>query len=480
MRRALLLVLAAPLLLPALAAAWFYGYENWTGGAVWRQAEAALQAAGEPLTVDAMRPQPVPDARNMAAAPIFRELFTFYSPRRASVYELKLPPPARPPADADESALVALARRFDPEFDGDAPAAAHVVLEGLAPMEPLLNAIRLAAARPDSVWPEKSALGLEAPQTFLWPLKRTSEVLAARATAAVAGRQSASALADFELIARLAGRSNQPPMLAGCFAGQMMLGHALDIAGDGLAQRAWSDADLADIEAALGGFHPLDDFREGVRGERALFLTSPEALNARAEALFTFVDFRSRISEWLTSTLCRVVWALRPSGWVQRDRANYATLTQDWLGLVIHNGFIRPWALAEWSARIGAVRNDPMEFFRTPLTVLVLPTFANAARAAAYTQARLDFARIACAIERHRRATGHVPGELAELAPRWIDRIPRDVIGGGSYFYRATGPDDYTLYGRGWNARDDGGSSANTSPLLGPATADDWVWTAAR
>ncbi len=476
MKRALLILLAGMLALPALLIAAFYGYENWAGATAWRQVEVRLKAAGEPLTVEALQPAPVPDARNMAAAPIFRELFTFYNPRRASLYEVRLPPIDQTKS-ADEIALITLARRFRPDFQGDATTAAQVVLDGIAPFEPILDAIRLAAARPDAVWPTQAARGPATPSPFLWPLRRTSEVLAARALAAVAGRQSAGALADFDLITQLAGRSNQPPSLAGCYTGQMMLGYAIEIVRDGIAQNAWSDQDLLSIEATLGKFHPLDDFREGVRGERALFLTAPEALTARAEALFTFVDFRSRASEWITSTFCRLVWSLRPAGWGARDRASYATFAQDWLGELIHNGSVRPWALADWNARLGAMRRNPMEFFRTPLTVLVLPTFANAARAAAHAQARLDFARLACALERHRRATAKLPDQLDALAPQWIDHVPRDVVGGGRYFYRAEG-DTYTIYGKGWNARDDGGSSAHANVLLGPSTADDWVWTA--
>jgi hypothetical protein len=478
MKRALLVLLLAALALPTLVVGIFYGYENWTGGAAWRRVEATLQAAGEPLSLDAFRPDPLPDAQNMAAAPVFREIFTFSNPRRASLYGLQLPP-TKLASPGDQLALIALARRFQPDFNGDATAAAQVVLTGIAPFEPLLDAVRLAAARPGNAWPARTT-DITTPAPILSPLKRTSEVLAARAIAAVAGRQSASALADFHLITQLARRSNQPPSLAGCYAGQLMLGYAIQIVGDGLAQGAWSDEDLAAIEAALGQFHPLADFRDGVRGERALFLTAPEALKTRAAAIFTIIDFRSPAAEWFTTALCRVIWLLRPSGWEARDRASYASFAQDWVGGVIHNGFVRPWALAEWNARLSAVRRSPMEFFRTPITVLVLPTFANAARSAAYAQARLDFARLACAIERQRRAEGRIPASLDALSPQWIDTVPRDVVGGGRYIYRPAESGSYVLYGKGWNARDDGGRGDNGNALLGPSTADDWVWTSLR
>lgn len=478
MKRALLLLATALMLPPALVVAAFYAWENWSGRAAWRAAERELTVAGEPLTLDALRRKPVPDAENVAAAPVFRELFTYYNPRLASVYGVQLPPPARPPLGVDaEPELIALARRFDPAFRGDATAAARVVLDGLAPMDPLLDEVRAAAARPTAVWPELADRRPDPHARIFSPLRRTAEVLAARASASMAERQAGPALADFELIARLAQTQRPPSSLAAAFAGQALLGHALEIVATGLAHEAWSEEELSRIAATLETFAPLEDFRAGVRGERVLFLESDHDLSERAQAVFTIVDFRSELSAWLTSTLCRVAWALRPAGWWDRDRTRYARQTQAWLDFVIHNGSVRPWALADWNAGMRRLRWDIVEFFKTPLSGLVLPTFANAARSAAHAQARLDLARLACAIARHKLVHGHPPATLAELSPRWIARVPRDVVGGGLYFYRRSG-DGYLLYGRGWNNRDDGGSPANASPVLGASTADDWVWSA--
>ena len=479
MKRVLLILLAAAFLFPLLGIAVFYGYENWAGSVAWRKTEAALKEAGEPLSIDALRPKPIPDAENMAAAPIFHELFSFYNPRLAGVSGLKLPPPAQTSRTGDDSALAALARRFKADFSGDSAAAARVILEGLAPMQPMLDAVRLAAERPDAVWPVKYERGFAAPMPFLSPLKRTAEVLAARAAVAVAERQPANALSDMELITRLARDANQPSIMIGCTSEQAMLGYAVDIVRDGLAQNVWSDADLARIGAELSDFHLLQSFSASVRGERVLFLASPETVEARIQSIFTFEDFKVEDAEWWTAALYRLAWNLRPSGWMDRDRAAYSMFAQDWVGLVIHKEFVRPWALADWNARLGAIRRNPVEFFRTPITALALATFMPVARSAAYMQARIDFARLACAIERCRRATGSPPLRLADLAPEWIDQIPKDVVAGSPYFYHIADNGTYVLYGKGWNARDDGGSAANANAILGPSTADDWVWDAA-
>jgi hypothetical protein len=42
----------------------------------------------------------------------------------------------------------------------------------------------------------------------------------------------------------------------------------------------------------------------------------------------------------------------------------------------------------------------------------------------------VDQARIACALERYRLANGKYPAALADLIPRFLDKIPADVITG--------------------------------------------------
>ncbi len=480
MKRVLLVTATAILLPPLLLIGGFYGWENWRGQSAWREAERRLVAAGEPLTFAELAPRAVPDAENMAAAPVFRDLFTFHNPHRAALYRVQLPPAAPPslPAAGAEPELIALARRFEPDFQGDAAAAAQVVLDGLAPMDPVLRAMREAATRPEAVWPEPANARYDRQARMFAPLRRSAEVLAARATVAVAERQPDRALADFELVARLAGSAREPATLASGFASQGMLNNAVEIVAGGLAAGTWSDPDLARIDAVLASFDPLEDFRAGVRGERVVFLESSGAISERARQIFTFIDFRSPVSAWITGTLCQAAWALRPSGWLARDRARYALHAQEWIDQVIHNRRVRPWALADWNARMRAFTRDAFGFFQTPLSGLALPTLQSAARSAAYAQTRIDLARLAIALERCRRATGALPHQLDELAPRWIPAVPRDVVGGAPYRYRA-GPDgSFQLYGQGWNARDDGGRPGTPNALLGPSTADDWLWPA--
>ncbi len=90
----------------------------------------------------------------------------------------------------------------------------------------------------------------------------------------------------------------------------------------------------------------------------------------------------------------------------------------------------------------------------------------------------MDAARIACALERYRLANGKLSDTLDALTPRFIEKIPADVIDGKPLRYRPKPDGGYVIYAVGWNQTDDGGEVALTKgnkPGV-DATRGDWVW----
>jgi hypothetical protein len=72
------------------------------------------------------------------------------------------------------------------------------------------------------------------------------------------------------------------------------------------------------------------------------------------------------------------------------------------------------------------------------------------------------------AIERFRRAEGHLPASLDELRPRYVDEVPKDPYRKGPFVYRVLPADPatawhpgYTLWSVGVNGTDDDGSLAS-------------------
>ena len=90
-----------------------------------------------------------------------------------------------------------------------------------------------------------------------------------------------------------------------------------------------------------------------------------------------------------------------------------------------------------------------------------------------------EVGEIRSALERYRMAAGRLPETLEPLAPKFIDRIPNDVIDGKPLRYHLEAGGSYVLYSVGWNQRDDGGQLA---PAGGNKerridfTRGDWVW----
>jgi hypothetical protein len=91
----------------------------------------------------------------------------------------------------------------------------------------------------------------------------------------------------------------------------------------------------------------------------------------------------------------------------------------------------------------------------------------------AHNQAAVNQACVACALERYRLALGQYPEALDALVPRFIEKIPRDLIGGQPLKYRREADGTFLLYSIGWNEKDDGGVPGQGNSYN---TDGDWVW----
>ena len=84
-------------------------------------------------------------------------------------------------------------------------------------------------------------------------------------------------------------------------------------------------------------------------------------------------------------------------------------------------------------------------------------------------QADYAEARIACDLERYRRAKGSYPERLSELGVV----LPMDVIGGQPLHYLRAPEGGYVLYSVGWNGTDEGGQPGSGEDAI---RQGDWVW----
>ena len=134
-------------------------------------------------------------------------------------------------------------------------------------------------------------------------------------------------------------------------------------------------------------------------------------------------------------------------------------------------------------AKVGAANHTRDQVFErtTPYNYLLgwmCPNYIKVFPYLAAKQTQINLARVACALERHRKANGGYPDSLAVLAPAFIDIVPHDIVNGQPLKYRRTEEGRYLLYSVAWNCKDDGGRSAG--PNLSSRDSADWTWPAPK
>ncbi len=453
-----------------------YLYLDFAGKRSWRELESRLRDLGEPLTVADIDPGPISDDENLAAAPIFAETFAedLGQSRLAKIENF------RGVQEAGASEVAKFARRVDPEFSGTDAQAARVVLATVAGEELVWDEVREAAQRPRVGWPVDYTKGIWMDIPQVTPMLRLAQSLNVQARAHLVLGDTAAALADLELLVNLAERNREPRILICHLIRLTMLSLVVDAVGFGIDGAAWTDGELLAIQENLSELDLMTGLVETLRGERVLALIDDRGFDA--ESVRESAEFLGDELDLLAAADVLDWGWLRPDGLIFEDRARWAGLMQELI-----EGAQEP---REWPERasalkqeIAAARSNPVQFFRTPVSLTGNATVIAMVRRTIHFQSRIDLAVVACAIERFRWRNGRLPEALGVLVPDFLDTLPVDLISGDVFRYRAGGDGDgggggeFLLYSVGWNQVDDGGSSEQPTPL-GFVDAEDWVWGA--
>jgi hypothetical protein len=110
---------------------------------------------------------------------------------------------------------------------------------------------------------------------------------------------------------------------------------------------------------------------------------------------------------------------------------------------------------------------------------ITLPPLLSIPATCAGAQAKLDLARVAIALERHRLRHGAYPESLAVLDPECRPNgIPSDAITGDPPHYALADSGAFTLSYEGWKEEDDGADAAwkNMARKRLIHQKRDWVW----
>ena len=470
----------------AAAVAIFYAEENWRGRRAWGAYRTAAEKRGVKLFLKDFVPPDIPDSENYAATPIIRELFVKKRDGVTATSQLAFPRENRPRGSDDLKE-----RRFDPaiwqEFflktgllSEKSDDAARDILRALEKYEPLLQKLRDASVRPRCRFPARFDNDQAASTPHLGFWMTAAHPFALRIATFLARGNSTAARREFEQVKRLySSLSEEPTLIVGLV--RLTLLHRLGIsAWDGLAAGQWEDGDLKALEAHLAGLRVLEDCHFAFASERGFVNAGLLDLAKRGLAkiqeersVFAFlgadpdVSFRERM-----------LWHTLPKGWIFHSMV-HANEYFDWFCSRLEKAndgtgekILRSaqssgdW-LREHSLQLGIERFAALSLSES------VGVFESGLKKYLHAHTRMQEARLACTLERFRRAKASFPEKLDELVPDFIDAIPRDVFDAKPLRYRRSIQGGYDLWSIGPDRKDDSGKIDPEEENIDQA---DWIW----
>jgi hypothetical protein len=487
----------------------FYAEEDWRGERAWRIYKERMTAQGECFEASAFIPPRLPDEENFAMAPALSPLFGFVAGTpgwvnsmqpfacydAASKWVKSKPLPTnnswiREPADLAlwAAAFAAGTNHIERESllatNFSSHDAAISVLQALTQYAAFFEELRTASRRPHARF--NIHYEEDNPEVILLPhlaqIKRYCQILQLRCSAELALGRTEEALNDLLLMLYLADTSRGEPFTISHLVRMAELQLALQPLAEGIGK--WSEPQLRALQQHLQEFDFCADIKRTLQAERTLLGTgviewvrrSPNKMKLLDELPRT-LDVGSGPELWPIGALT----AAAPEGWLYLEERNHCrALDQYLLPLIdVTNRLIRPDSVRKAETALNHLGGS------TPLSRLLhhqffasilLPLVSGAAQKTAFAQTAVDFATLACALERYRLAHGQFPDSLQKLSPDLMPTLPHDIINGNPLKYRLDPNGHYVLYSVGWNEKDDGGYSLSKSAETYQKEGD-WVWS---
>jgi hypothetical protein len=494
----------------------YYAEENLRGSRAWARYRQEAEARGVQLDWRALIPKPVPNEENFAATPLIKSWFVVRSNYMyvaseywrtdnygqaggdyngqigQAIFSFRS---RKDDGNRHITDLVAWKTAFDAlhvarrsrhqifesgKLDLASRAqAAPSVLEALKTNEVVFAELRAANQRPYSRYPVN--YDVPDPAEILLPhlssIRSICRRLGLKACAELALGQNKEAFQDVKLSFSVADSVKDEPFLISYLVRVACLQTTVQPIWEGLAEHAWSDAQLRELETKLQSYDFIADLKPTLDAERAWGV-----------GLMNYVKSTGKLAEFNDSgtgnepaleQLARTV----PSGWFDLEQLSYCRLFDLYIASTF-DATERRVDPSRGKSNGEAIMNKTL--IRNPWKALdfalihhrilagqLLPGLARVSYRAATGQVAANQAVLACALERYRLANSRFPDTLDALVPQFISPLPHDVITGESYKYRRTDDGRFVLYSVGWNEKDDGGVPGKT---LFDDKEGDWVW----
>jgi hypothetical protein len=263
-------------------------------------------------------------------------------------------------------------------------------------------------------------------------LRYVGNTLLLRATARVASADAERALADIGTVFRMIDGLSQTPatLLQVSIADSLRSSAAIPLR-EGLRRHAWSESQLARLQALWSGF-------PGIARLRGAFETEPAMRIASVD---------SGAMEWMGKE--RPWWAFH--GWIQQSKAAHVDFVEDKLlpALDASRRRILPEKLDEIDQAVVDGKNSRLPYVRAAWRSSAerIVDFGSRENSAM-------LATVAIALERHRLAHGAYPESLTSLVPRFLPDIPGSVFTGRPVSYNLLPQGGFALTAGAGRSRD--------------------------
>lgn len=474
-----------------------YAVENFRGKRAWENHKREWEAKGEKFSIVVLAPPPVPDEKNFALTPLLKPALDFtrgpagivrsdtnaYARLENTKINLTMPDATNELVlgsfDKGTFADLEAVREFyrgNTNYPQPAKAgtAAEDILVALSRFDPEMNELRDASvSRPYSRFPIE--YGYEPAFEILLPhlahLKGLCQLAQTRAIAKLELGRTADAMVDLKVGFRVSDSISNEPILIDHLVRIATLAINLQTVREGLARHAWSDAQLVELEKYLASVNVLAEYKLAMGGERAFGTGSVDWLRRqgfRGDPMnFMGEDGGANQSSGFNAM---------PGGWYYQNMVAISQMHQQFTLPAVDEQARRvfPDATARMEQSISESKTGPYNIFMK----LLMPALSKAVQRSARAQFYVDAARVACALERHRLATGSLPDSLDALSPKFLEKIPDDMLDGKLLRYQKNSDGTYLIYSIGWNLKDDGGElgwAKNRKDVV-DLTQGDWVW----
>ncbi|MBK8475296.1 MAG: hypothetical protein IPL39_03045 [Opitutaceae bacterium] len=461
--------------------------ENWRGARAWHAYAERCAAAGDPVDVFPA-PSSLPPERNFMRTPLLdRLLFAKDGSAELKEFEQTLSSPEMASGALQawrKGGMVDLAAigGIKPPEGAEVTALRTAYLAGVnwiltANTQPGVSAIleelrQAVAARADSQVMRPLAMTRAMPPDIPMPrfvvVRRLSNALVTDACAAMAKGDGDRAWSDVMATARLVrGFSDMPD---GCLVDAMIGVVLANAMGQSIweawVRHSWSDPQWAQLQQELLRIEPMRSLERSMRVERAFVVNTLQ--NVPVERILEPAATWDDPPPWWAVSFRSV------PGWVQQNKISAAKSLSD-----------RAVLLGRWGTPgfLDQLRQDGALRLAaggrvTPYDVLAqvaTPSYDKVTDNALMAENNVALAVTVCALERYRLAHGGYPEALAEVAPAYVDAVPRDGIDGQPLRYRRLADGVFKLYSVGLNGTDDDGAISDWKTAEGRRIGD-WCW----